>query len=275
MSNQVTSILTTQIAVPNNNQRLSICLRSNGFSFMLATTDRQLLTFGEADFDFHRPLGELTQSIKDFFLSLGINTFGLKQVSLILHASHFVWIPEHLYDAARDRQYLRMVSSLPADLGSCHVHVPHMKAFMVFSAPTDIVTAFKLAMPGIDVHCQHSRLVTPTLLSRSLQHPLVLMHVGDGFVDFDAFYNGQLLFSNTFASCSDKDCLFHALTIMKQLHLETPDMELAICGNVGREIYAMLQHYFPSVTLHTGDPCTYALPEMRQIPIYRHVLLLG
>jgi len=231
--------------------------------------------FGEADFDFALPLRDLTQAVKDFFTSIGVSTFGFKQATLVVPTEHFVWIPEHLHDAVRDRQYLRMVSNPDLSMGVYHIAVPHLQSYMVFAAPTAVVTAFKLAIPGIDVHCQHSILASRQMLERSAQHPVVLMHVRERVGDFEAFYNGQMLLSNSYTAQNDDELLYHAIELMKQLHLETPDMELAICGQVGREIFALLQHYFPNVTLHTGRTFSYANPQFRSLPTYRHILLLS
>ena len=145
---------------------------------------------------------------------------------------------------------------------------------MVFSAPSDMAMAFKVAIPGIDIVNQHSILANEMLLNRSLRHPVLLMHVRDRVGDFDAFYNNQLLLSNSYAASNDDELLYHALDVMKKLHLETPDMELTICGLVGRDLYGRLQHYFPNVTLYTGHPLNYENPQFQTFHTYRHALLL-
>lgn len=274
MLDQVTQIIKTDKAVAANQKRLSICLRSNGFSFFTANLDRELLSYGEADFDFDRPMGELTQALKAFLAEQQLSAFSFAQMRLVFCSDHFVWIPEHLYDAARDRQYLHMVSSPESSLGVYHIASRLMQSYMVFSAPAMAVTAFKVALPGVDVHCQHSVLASAELLRRSSAHPLVLMHRRPGRVDFEACYNGKLLFSNTFSSADDTESLYHGLDVMKQLHLETPDMELAICGEVDRSTYAMMQHYFPNVSLYTGEPVTSEHPELQRIPTYKYILNL-
>ncbi len=274
MSHIVTTIITSDKAVANNDSRLSICLSANGFSFTIITGE-EIQRFGEVELDFYRPFGEMAKEIKDFFTQIGCTTFGFQQAVLVVPTEHFVWIPEHLHDAVRDRQYLRMVSNPDLGLGVYHIAVPHLESMMVFTANTSVVTAFKLAIPGIDVHCQHSVLVNESLLQKSAQHPVVLMHVHDGVGDFEACFNGQLLLSNSYSAHNDNELLYHAIELMKQLHLETPDMELAICGQVGREIFSMLQHYFPNVTLYTGRPFIYTNPQFHTLPTYRHVMLLS
>ena len=274
MADCVTTFITTDKAVATDELRLSICLRTNGFSFSTATIGKELLTFGEAEFDLHRPMGQLPLAVKALFDANGIPTFGYKEVRLVVPTEHCVWVPEHLYDTGRDRQYLNMVARPDSGLGCYHAYNGCVGAYAVFTAQTDVVTAFRLALPGIDVVCQHSVLVNETMLQKSAQHPVVLMHVGDGTGDYEAYYNKGLLLSCSHAAADEGELLYHALEVMKTLHLETPDMELAICGGVGREMYGMLQHYFPNVTLYTGLPFTYTNSEFQMLHSYRHILLL-
>ena len=211
MPNQVTSFITSDKAVANNEIRLSICLRTNGFSFSVVTAAQELLTFGEASFDFRLPLADLSKAIKDFFDKMGIPTFECRQVRLTIPSDHFVWVPKHLYDSLRDRQYLQMVSVLPLGIGVFHTYNQLVDAYMVFTAPVDVVTAFKLAIPGIDIVCHHSVLANENLQSRSIQHPVVIMHVREGVGDFEAYYNNKLLLSNSYPASDQKELLYHAL----------------------------------------------------------------
>ena len=239
------------------------------------TVGQELLTFGETHFDMERPLGQLTSAVTHFFAEGGIPTFGLKQARLIVPSEHFVWVPAHLYDSARDQQYLDMTSVSDSGLCTCHAYSAVLDSYMVFSAPADVVTAFKIALPGIDVVCQHSVLVNDLLKQRSTMHPVILMHVRERVGDYEAFYGGQLLLSNSFPAVNDDELVYHALEVMKKLHTETPDMELTICGAVGREIYGLLQHYFPNVTLYTGIPFIYSNPQFQRLHTYKNALLLS
>ena len=275
MSYKVTTLITTDKAVANNDSRLSICLRSNGFSFSITSTDNVLYTLGETECDLSLPMGETVSLIKSFFAEQGINTLNIAQMRLIVPSLQSVWIPDGLYDPARDKQYLQMMARPERESCICHIHSQPMEAYMVFSTPLAVTTAFKVALPGIDIHSQHSVLVNELTLKKSLGHPCLLMHVRDGMADYEAFYDGHLLLSNTLTATDNNECLYHALGFMKQLHMETPDMELAICGQVNRDIYGLLQHYFPSVTLYTGRPYTFLNPEFQTLHTYRHALLLS
>ena len=275
MSYRINSHISSDIDVPSYEKRLSICLRSNGFSFSIVTLDQVLLTFGQADFDFNQQLGNQIQAVKDLFAANDINTFEMKQMSLIVPTENFAWIPYHLYDTQYDRQYLKMVGRPDVNQGIFHTLVPLLKSYMVFSAPSAVVTAFKVALPGIDVHCQHSILMNETLMQRSMGHPLMVLHIGEQKGDIEAFYANQLLLSNSFVFQNGNELLYHTLGVMKQLHLETPDMELAICGNVGRDGFAFLQRYFPNVTLYCGRQVTFVNLDFQTFPTYKHALLLS
>ena len=205
----------------------------------------------------------------------GGSALGFRQMRLIVPGTRFAWVPEHLFDAARMHQYLNLVAEVGEGMGVYHAYSSAVNSYIVFAAPESLVTSFKVTMPGIDVINQHSALVTKHLLHKSSGHPVVLLHVGEGMVDIEALYNDQLLLSNSFAADEEEELLYHALNVMKRLHLETPDMELSICGNVERNLYARLQHFFPNVTLYTGVPFRYLNPEFETLHTYRYPLILS
>ena len=275
MPHKVLSIITTDRAVHNIEQRLSICLRSNGFSFSITAQGNLLLTFGEVEMDMSAPLSGMMQSMREFISEQLISPLDFASMRLIVPTDDYAWMPEHLYDATLDRQYLKMVTSPNIGLGVYHIFCPQMKAYMVFSAPADVVTAFKVTLPGIDCHCQHSALVSHAMLQRSAQHPMALLHVRGEVADIEAFSHGRLILSKSFAAHSDNEILYNALDIMKVFNLEAPEMELAICGNVGREIFALMQRYFPNVSLYCGEMSTADTDQFKTFPTYQHALLLS
>ena len=275
MSHPVTTLITTDKAVANNQSRLSICLRPNGFSFSVSTLNGELLTVGDCQTELPAVATDLVRMIVAAIGSGDETALDYNQMQLVVPSPHFVWVPEHLFEPVRDRQYLELVCESEPSANVCRIYSPLLKSFMVFEADADLVTAFKILMPGIDIHCQHSVLVNDILLGRSESHPLMLLHVREGVGDFEAFYNGNLLLSASHPATSDEDHLYQAINIMKRLHLETPDMELAICGQVDRTFYSRLQHFFPNVTLYTGRPFTFTNPEFQTLHTYRHTLILS
>jgi len=272
---QVTSYIASDRLVADTMKRLSICLRSNGFSFSWIAEDGWLLGLGEVQCDWNRPTGELARSLKMFVEEQQIDPLSCHQIQLAVPTEHCVWIPDALYEASRDRQYLRTIYVADKLEGVFHIHSQALGAYMVFDAPVDVVSAFKIVFPGIDVQSQHAMLVNKLLLQQSLQQPLLLMHLRDGSWDCEAFFNGKLLLSNSYSAATKDELLFQSLNVMKVLHLETPNMTLLLCGNVDRELYGFLTHYFPNVKLYTGLPLQPAVPQLQQVHTYRHVLILS
>ena len=275
MSHPVTSINTTGGAVADEVSRLAICLRADGFSFSVITPDGMLLTVGDCRPDNWRLDGSAASRVANTVMTARDVAIGFREMRLIVPATQFAWMPEHLFDAARARQYLQCVSEVDEETGVYHIFSPAMKAYMVFAAPEQLVNSFKVALPGIDVHNQHSALVSAHLLQTSARHPIVLMHVREGMADIEAMFNGRLLLGNSYAAADDEERLYHALNVMKRLRLETPDMELMICGDVERNLYARLCRFFPNVKLYTGLPYRHLNPEFDTLHTYRHVLILS
>ena len=269
----VTDIITTDRVVADSDKELSICLRANGFSFSVATADRLLLTVGQVQTDTPPTATTLAQLLPQTVCPDGA-ALDYKKMRLIIPAWQSVWIPSHLYNPALDRQYLATVTHLPDGTSPFRVLSPVLDSYLVFTAPSDTVMALKIALPGIDVVGHHAVLVEAALRDAGNNHPTILLHVRQRAADIEALYNGRLLLSSTFAANNTDEVLYHTLNVMKRLHLETPDMELSICGLVDRPFFALLQHFFPNVSLHTGTPFTYLNPEFQTLPTYRHTLIL-
>jgi hypothetical protein len=274
MSSIVTDIITTDRPVANNEKRLSICLRSNGFSFSVSTIDNELLTVGDIQSEPSLPANNLAQLVTQTVCG-NEASLGYKQMNLIVPSMQFAWIPDHLYDPALNRQYLQTVTHISDSIGIYHAYSAPLNSHIVFSAPADIVTAFKVNLPGIDITCQHAILAQAMILSSNNTHPVILMHVRESATDIEALFNGRLLLSGSYPANNNEDALYHALSVMKHLHLETPDMELYICGLVDRDFYTRLQHFFPNVSLYTGKPYSFINPDFQTLHTYKHALILS
>lgn len=254
--------------------RLSICLTSDGFSFSLLSGKRQLLALEE---NLPLPSGGALSAAADILSRLdrqyGVSPLSLGSMSLVVPAARFAWVPVHLFDPQRSRQYLDLVGQPDIRQGVAHIGNSALGACMVFSADTATVNAFRVAFPGIDVHCPHSALVTAELMHASMSHPLMLLHLTPGRADIESFYAGRLLMSNSFHADTPDEALYFAIDTMKRLHLETPDMELRLCGAVDRAVFARYGRYFPNVGLHLGTPVAALNPTDNAVPTYKYPLL--
>ena len=273
MSYKVNGFITTDKEFPSYEKRLSICLTPNGFSFSLTTIKDQLITFGEALHSGTTDMASLSNDIKEVFKQLSIQSFGFASIELVVPSDLSTWIPDSLYEDDLKSSYLRLLApSVQVGHLVFADHSSSIGAYQIFTADGTVATAFKIALPGIVVRSQHSKLAETDVVGLGV--PCMLAYIRDGKVDIAVFNAGRFVLSNTFCATSDKDILSVTLDVMHQLQIETPSTTLFLCGNVGRDTYMSLRNYFPQVKLYTGRRYSFVNPEFQHLHSYQHVLTL-
>ena len=275
MSHIIKSFIGSDKDVASFEKRLSICIESNGFSFSVCSTDDKLLAIGEVECNINSPIAELISDIKNIFAEIKIQTFGLKDVRLIIPTDQMVWIPEHLFDETKKTEYLEALCKVHEGNGVFCNYNEAIKSYIVFSANNNQASAFKIAIPGLKVTCQHAAMVNDKILSYSDMRSVMLVNIREGESDFAIFCNKKLQLSNTFKCSCIEETLYHALNITKQLHLEDAAMEVALCGNIDRDGYSKMRPYFPKVSLYGGRDKKLSDTEMQHVGLYRYALILS
>lgn len=251
-----------------HDKRLSICLAADGFSYTEVSAQGELLAYGEATGSHSGIMTEATRDIKQFFAEMDIRPIGFRRMELIVCSDENVWVPDEVYTAASNRAYLRLVGGS----GQTATAVPcrDIASTAVFAVDDTIVTAFKVALPGLTVANQHIRLVSCARLSGS--HPLLIANWRNQRVDIAAFRDGRYLYGNTLTFSDENALAYQLVEVMRTFDMETPSTEMLMCGDVDRERFARFRPYFPKVTLFTG--CCTMGPAFRTFHSYRHALLL-
>lgn len=277
MSYRINSLIVSDKIVPSSEKRLSICLEPNGFSFSITTTHDELYALGEVEMELAggTSMSATMSSIKAAFDEAGIQPFGLQEAELVVMARQFVWVPQHLYDAANDRKYLEALCKLTAGYSVYSDLNEALQAQIIFSADSNLVSAFKIAIPGIKVRCQHSKMVNAPLMEQSAMRSLLVMNLREGAADYAVICNKKLQISNTYDCANVDEALYHAVNITKQFHLEEAALTLVVCGGVDRSSYEYMGRFFPSMALYSGRPLTLLCPEMSRQPLYRKALTLA
>ena len=264
------SLLKTDNGLASRENRLSICLGANGFSFAEVTPAGQLLTFGEAEGPHATTMTEAMSDLKALLSAAGIRPWGNTTAELIVLSDTNVWVPDELYTATANRKYLKLVGSDADTIMTCQSKA--LASTAIFAADEQIVTAFKVAVPGIQVINQHVKMAT--LAPRSASHPVLLSHWREGRVDLAVMNEGKYLFGNTLRHSNVDEGIFQIVEVMKTYALDRPDTELLLCGGVDRDIYGRLRPYFPTTTLYSGNATQFTNPEFRKLHTYRHALIL-
>ena len=271
MYNSKTLIL-TETEFASNEKRLSICLRTNGFSFSEISLSGTLLTYGEAVGTHADTMTGVIGDVKDFFNSVGIRPFGYKDMQLMLLSDENVWVPDELYSPSYNQQYLSLVGADAESLMTAHCSA--LGSTAVFAASDKQALAFKVALPGLNVVNQHVRMASLGLEKCSMDHPVLLINWREGKVDFAAFSEGKYIFGNTISQRSDNEVLYHTIEVLKSYQLADKGTELLLCGEVDRQRFSLLRPYFPVASLFTGCHSSFINPQFRTLHTYRNALIM-
>lgn len=264
------TLIRTTNGFASRDKRLSICLEANGFSFTEATSQGALLTFGQAEGRHATTMTAVLADVKALFSQVGIRPLGYAAMELIILSDESTWIPDELYSSASTRNYLRFVGAAPDTLMTCHSK--DLASTAVFAANEQVVTAFKVAMPGVMVMHQHAKMAQ--LAPRCTSHPVLLTFWREGRVDVAIFRDGRYLYGNTLRFSHDSEAIFHFVDLLKSYNIDEGNAEILLCGDVDRDRYAAIRPYFPVTTLFNGILSRDSSPEMHSLRAYRHALIM-
>ena len=277
----VNTFINTDKAVASYERRMSICLQSNGFSFSVTTASGLFLAFGEVSMDLRQPMSSLIADIKSFFSEQQIYPVEFRSMRLAVDSDSYVWVPAALYNASQQRRYLEAVAPVPvSQMASSSFHAA-LDAHLVFTVDATVLTAFKVALPGIECCANPSALLGDTLLQRSKQHPVVVAwltsdeHPQQMAVDYLVLRNGGLLLSTRRHVDNAQSLLYTSLNVMKRMEVETPDMEMLLCGAVDRDLFMQLRGYFPHLDLYNGAALQPQQPQLARLHAYKYATVLS
>lgn len=252
-------------------KKLTIALKEEGLSFTVVSGDSHLLAYCDAAIKTSGSIATVSSDIKAIFADKKLSTFGYSQVELVTMTSLSSWIPEHLYEKGRERQYLALVGN-PQPGTTCYADYSDiLKSYIIFSADSTAVSAIKIIFPGVKVRCQNSKLVIPEIVQGS--DSALVVNARNGYCDIVASSNGHLLLSNSFDCPTIGDTIYKTLTVMKSFSMDNSTLSLWLCGNVDKDIYSVFAKYFPRVRLYTGRQFSFQNEEFRNLHTYKDVLV--
>lgn len=271
----LTSFFSSNKEVASYEKRLSICLKSNGFSFSVIRNNEELISLGDVECDITAPMSQLLTTIKTVFDEAKIPLFGMREAELVFPTRHFVWIPIHLYDETKNREYIEALYKIEIGEAVFSEYNAANAAQLIFTAAGNVVSAFRIAIPGMKVRAQHGKMVNSEAVEASHMKSLIVMNVRDGMTDYAVFCNKKLQISNTYDCANFEEAVYHAINLNKQFHLDDVQLTLAMCGDVDRNSYTMAKSFFKDVALYTGRNLQLDGESLRSAPIYRYALILS
>ena len=262
------TLITSEGCDASHEKRLSICLLADGFSFAPLSLKGELQVFGEVCGGHAYGMTDISRDLKSCFAEVGIRPLLYSRMQMTVFSDECVWVPDEVYQAGNNRQYMRLAGG--GGQGLMTVQCPTLASTAVFSVSDQLVTAFKVSLPGLTVANQHVRMAE--LAGGFADGNTLLTCWRDGYVDIAAYRDGRYIFGNTLAFTDDSTALFHLVNIMKSYSLEGDGTCLLMCGDVTRERYASFRPYFPVVSLFNGT--AKATGPFRTLHAYRHALTL-
>jgi len=267
-------IISGELKTSDCQKKLSICLETNGFSFTIINEKNKMLAFGDITCAFPETLSQIIVLIKQVFADLNIEYALMDEMELIISSNKSTWVPESLFDAKHTREYFKVLSPLEVRETVFHCYSERLEAYSVFTYLDTIVSAFKVAIPGIKLKSQHAKTLETPLLERSRMKTLVEVYVRKKEFDVAIFSNKTFLFSNTFKYDDKLDIAYFTLLAINKLNLNQANLELSISGKVDRDMFETMERFFPKVNLYTGSKVVFADNEMYKIPLYQYSMLL-
>ncbi|MBQ0016026.1 MAG: DUF3822 family protein [Bacteroidales bacterium] len=269
---QISSIITTPQESPSYVKRLTFCLTPKGFYMYRVSTQGTLLSFVDVVMDWEGNIVCMSNQIMEFLQDQNISMFDYESVRLVCPTMQAVWMPDELYSAKHDRDYLGSVTTIPDGCEVLNAYSSQIDAYCIFAVDSRVVTAFKIVLPGIRMFSQHNMLLSPSLFKQSDSHPIVLLSQFDTFCSINVVSHSNLLLSNSFKFSSSNERLFRLIRIVKFLDLDSTTTELRLGGLVDRSDYNTFVRYFSKVTLNNGDLLRFENPEFQHLHRYRYLI---
>lgn len=269
MSYTCKTLITDAATRSSRDKKLSICLAANGFSFAETDPSHHLCTFGEVVGTHAFTMTGVMADLKTLFAEIGLRPLGYASMELIVLSDISTWVPDELYSSLSNRHYLNLLGGSAEGILTCHSQA--LQSTAVFAANEQVVTAFKVAMPGISVMHQHAKL--SRLASTCADHPLIVCNLRQGRADVAAFNDGRYVFGNTLHYSSVEESVYALVEAMKSLEIEHDNTELRLCGDVDRAVFSAYRPYFPHTTLYSPIDPSQLSSDFNNFPTYRYALL--
>ena len=274
MSYRIDYMVSSDAVVASTDKRLSICYETNGFSFSVRARNR-LLSIGRVSMDGSQTMAQMMGTIKEAFSKAGITPYSCGEAELIVIAEQFVWVPNDLYDKGKDNAYLSTVCKVMPGKVVCSDYNESINSHIVFAAEKDVVTSFKVAIPGLKIRCQHGVLVNNYVLDASTSKSLIAVNVRDGKSDYEVYSDKVLVLSNTYDCANFDETIYHAINLKQQFNLNEKPLTVLLCGNISRMEYARISDFFDIVGLYNGKPASLTTADMKPVANYKNALILS
>lgn len=244
--------IATDKAYPSYEQRLVISAESDNFVLSITTLRGELTTLAKVTYAEDLSMSELMNVIKSVLEEHKIAPLSFSERRLVVDTKQATWIPDHLFEVGNERQYLSALCNVALSQGVFTTHNEALKAHLVFAADNTQVSAFRIAIPRLQIDCQHTVFVTNETLVQSQGHAVMYINMHPDSVDIELLSDKQLLLSNTYPVGSVEEAIYYALSIIKKLNIDETTLQCFTCGNIEESQFQTMARFLPHLDLYTG-----------------------
>lgn len=229
--------------------RLSICLKANGFSFSLIRNDNQkLVALGCFECDLSGTIPAVMNTVKQCFNSIGIKMFRFAKMKVICSTEKNTWIPYKLYDATKNKDYIKTVSNLHENEIVISNVSEKLDAVSVFAYPMHKYSGVKVLINQAEYCSQHQVLAEYAYDISKFSQNTLIVNKRENVLDIALFKGNEFKMSNSISYTTNEDMIYNLLFILQQTEVDTEAVKLLLTGdNYDAEQLKMIRRYVKDV----------------------------
>ena len=183
-------------------------------------------------------------TVKECFSSIGVKMFRFAKIRVICRTGKNVWIPYKLYDATKNKDYLKATIRLHDNETVLSKLSEKLDAVSIFAYPIHSYSGIKILMSNAEFCSQHQILAEYAYdISKFSQNTLILNKQGNNF-DLALFKGNSFIMSNTLICNAATDLIYNLLFILQQTEVDTEAVKLLLTGDdYEHEELQMLKRY--------------------------------
>ncbi|MBP3253163.1 MAG: DUF3822 family protein [Bacteroidales bacterium] len=220
----------TEGVIVTNESNLSICLRADGFIFSIIDKNYKLKAIGGFSVDLTGSIPQTMMNIKTCFSSIGIHIFNFNSIRAVCPTKRSVWVPYKLYDAQKNKDYLKTVNALYSSDTVIANTCEKLDAVNIFAYPLQQYSGVKIVMPKAKFVSPLQVLAEYAFDVSSFMQNTFILHKNANGCDYVIFKGNSFTLSNTFDYKTPDDLIYFILYTLEKLQINTAEVNLLITG---------------------------------------------
>ncbi|MGC8865294.1 MAG: DUF3822 family protein [Bacteroidales bacterium] len=245
-------------AFRSTDYRLTILLREDGFSYVLAgKDDGKLIGLGDYSLEFRL---QANANVRSENLLKAFNSFVMNhpwlgkpfhQPRILVSHRWVTLVPAPLYDESQKELYLAFNLPVPEGFAGSADYLPDLDAWCVYALNEDWNKQLPLLITGATIRHAASAFILSGLLFCRLNRisEAVVIQPGTEWFEIAYFARNTLVFYNTFHYTTSEDFIYFVLFVLEQLNLNPEITPVWLAGDVeaGSPLHNILTRYIRQV----------------------------